>query len=110
MTRYRAIIHRDNLIDATVFHLVRKSEGEASDVALAIQDLAFVKTGENIPRACHVDDTHDIVQAIVDAAWEAGIRPHSYKDEASSIARIEFHLADMRALVFKVTPTKGQPK
>jgi len=83
--------------------LVRESDGTdgTSNVALAIQDLAFVKPGERIPEACNPLDTSGLVQAIINAAWDAGMRPHGHKDEASSITRIEDHLADMRRLVFK---------
>ncbi len=103
MTRYRAHIVNDPLIQANSLILLRRSEeAGVSDVALAITDLAFCKPGELIPRACHPKDTDDIVQAIINAAWDAGMRPDGYKDEASSITRIEDHLADMRRLVFKI--------
>ncbi len=102
MTRYRAHMNYDPTIMADRLIILRKSkESGVSDVALAITDQAFCKPGELIPSACHPSDAKDLVQAIVNAAWDAGIRAHQYTDESSSITRIEAHLADMQRLVFE---------
>lgn len=39
-------------------------------------------------------------QSLMTALWEAGVRPHDYKNANGEIQRIEAHLQDMRQLVF----------
>jgi hypothetical protein len=41
------------------------------------------------------------LQAALDHAWEAGLRPAGFNDTTNQVAAIKDHLADMRALVFK---------
>lgn len=43
-------------------------------------------------------------QELMDQLWSAGLRPTEGKGSAGSLAATERHLADMRALVFKMPP------
>lgn len=47
-----------------------------------------------------VDGT-TFLQAILDHAWEEGLRPAGFYDGPKELAAVRAHLADMRALVFK---------
>lgn len=49
-------------------------------------------------------DVTNFLKAIVEAAWEAGIRPDSMKDRQGEIGAVRYHLEDMRALVMRTTP------
>lgn len=42
----------------------------------------------------------EILQAILDAAWEQGLRPTGFKDIKNETTAIKKHLDDMRRLVF----------
>lgn len=43
----------------------------------------------------------DFLQAALDAAWAAGLRPKNYRDERpEQVKAMDNHLQDMRALVF----------
>ena len=42
----------------------------------------------------------DFAQAIMDAAWDAGLRPTGFADVKNETAAIRAHLTDMRQLVF----------
>lgn len=55
---------------------------------------------EPIPREAGFSH-RDLLQAIVTAAWEAGIRPAGYGDVRESITATKAHLDDMRKLAFK---------
>lgn len=48
-----------------------------------------------------VGDVTGFLQAIVNAAWDFGIRPEAMKDRAGELGATKAHLEDMRALVFK---------
>lgn len=65
--------------------------------------------GRILPRGAN---QRDLLQAIVDGAWEAGFRPSGYGDIRESLAAIDAHLQDMRALAFHATgvqpPTKAR--
>ncbi len=55
------------------------------------------------------EDLRDVLQAVVDAAWDEGIRPKQATDRATR-GDIERHLEDMRTIVlhkFGVTQTKS---
>jgi len=43
-------------------------------------------------------------QQFMDELWRVGLRPTEGTGSAGSLAATERHLADMRALVFKITP------
>lgn len=46
-------------------------------------------------RADHVDM---FLRVIVDAAWDAGVRPTKFKDFTNELAAVRYHLEDMRLL------------
>lgn len=77
--------------------------GPGSAMAFSITEDYEVSPGTEIPWACPMNVASDLVQAIMDAGWEAGIRPLGHADESSAIRRVEDHLADMRRLVFEAT-------
>ena len=49
-----------------------------------------------------LDGFTSFLQAVMDVAWERGVRPAGFdtKDPAGEIGAMRFHLEDMRALVF----------
>ncbi|KKL84524.1 hypothetical protein LCGC14_1963900 [marine sediment metagenome] len=40
----------------------------------------------------------DFLRAMMDAAWEIGLRPSGYEDHANELSAVRDHLADMRKL------------
>lgn len=55
-----------------------------------------------------IGDVTGFVQAIIDAAWDAGMRPSQYRDATQELGAVRYHLEDMRALAFK--PVQPQTK
>lgn len=51
------------------------------------------------------EDNRSLLQAIVDAAYESGIRPSRYNSYESEVGAIRYHLEDMRSLL-KLGPQK----
>lgn len=43
----------------------------------------------------------DLVQAILDAAWEAGFRPSGFSDIKNETAALREHLSDLRKIAFR---------
>lgn len=46
----------------------------------------------------------EILQSILDAAWEQGLRPTGFQDIKNETTAIKSHLDDMRRLVFACNP------
>lgn len=82
------------------------------------QTTCYTLLSEDIPegaerRACHIDtlemieDGNDygrqFLQALADAAWEAGIYPRQIKDKQDELTAVKYHLEDMRKIVFSGT-------
>lgn len=47
------------------------------------------------------EDFIDFLQALVDAAWDFGVRPKNAQDTGNELKATKYHLEDMRSLVFK---------
>lgn len=45
-----------------------------------------------------IKDGDGLLQAIMDAAWEAGMRPRGFKDHTNELTAVRYHLEDMRKL------------
>jgi hypothetical protein len=51
----------------------------------------------------------DLIQNIVNAAWERGFRPHGFSDVKNETTAIRSHLDDMRAIAFHKLGMKPKP-
>lgn len=90
-----------------VFLIRREADGtEAMVTGFALNTIPHhgVALGDDIKP---IMDGTNFLQSVMDAAWEAGIRPSGYKDTERSITAMDAHLQDMRRLVFE---TPDQPK
>jgi len=47
-----------------------------------------------------VGQADELIQAIVDRAWEAGFRPSGFSDVKNETAALRDHLADMKTIAF----------
>jgi hypothetical protein len=47
-----------------------------------------------------IAQSSELVQALMDRAWEAGFRPAGFSDVKNETAAIKGHLEDMRAIAF----------
>lgn len=52
----------------------------------------------------------EIAQAILDAAWDAGLRPNGFSDVKNETVAIRAHLNDMRCITFAKLNIKEPPK
>src|SRR5690242_8393622 len=43
----------------------------------------------------------DLIQAILDRAWESGFRPHGFSDIKNETSALRDHLSDLRKISFK---------
>jgi len=46
-------------------------------------------------------EAKEFCQAVMDAAWQEGMRPTGFTDIKNETTAIKYHLEDMRTLVFK---------
>ncbi len=53
--------------------------------------------GEPLPMV-PCEDAEGFMQAILDAAWEAGLRPEGFADHKNELTAVRYHLEDMRKL------------
>ncbi len=63
---------------------------------------ALVETREE--RLDNLGDVTGFLQAVVNAAWDHGIRPDAMTDRAGELGATKAHLEDMRTLVFERLP------
>lgn len=47
------------------------------------------------------DGMGSFLQAMLDCAWNAGMRPRGFKDHTNELAAVRYHLEDMRKLALK---------
>lgn len=90
--RHRLIIAQDNLTTigprdhkikiASDFVWTEREEGDLFDPS------------EGIGRA------DDLIQAVMDSAWEAGFRPRGFSDVKNETSALREHLADLKAIAF----------
>ena len=86
-------------------YVTAKTSGGGLAIALPVQ--MKVLSGDEVEaaagNACPVFDLRkDEAQQLMDELWRAGLRPSEGTGSAGSLAATERHLADMRALVFKL--------
>lgn len=62
--------------------------------------VAFNKDEKNINQPAPVVSGSELLQAIVNAAWEYGIRPAGFRDIKNETRALENHLIDMRTIAF----------
>lgn len=55
------------------------------------------------------EDGQEFLQAALDAAWDAGLRPAGYLDTRESMKATQAHLEDMRKLTFDLLETAKAP-
>lgn len=48
-----------------------------------------------------VGDVDNFLQAAMDAAWDAGMRPRNFKDRTDELSSVRYHLEDMRKMALK---------
>lgn len=71
----------------------------------AIQPVALIAYQWDDAPACPVamELTKEECQSLIDALWDAGIRPSAGQGSAGQLAAIQAHLSDTRSLLAKVT-------
>jgi hypothetical protein len=56
--------------------------------------------GESFDHGSGIGRADDLVQAIIDRAWEAGFRPAGFAEIKNETAAVREHLTDMRTIAF----------
>lgn len=111
----KAFIRADDYGRGVSLFLGQQRRGGGTDAVITIDrgmmTMEFVGQSEQgPPPLLRGDAAQDVVQAILDAAWSHGMRPTGVVGERGEIARLEGHLADMRAIAFGATKIKTKPE
>lgn len=82
--------------------LSRRGPGGHGCVVSIVNGFTFTETEEGLGADPleGIGNAGEIVQAILDAAWEAGFRPRGFSDVKNETTALRGHLEDMRALAF----------
>lgn len=75
------------------------TQGFALARNITFQEMDENTGGEVIPPLLQLKEAE--AQHLADALYEAGIRPSQAAGSAGQLAAVQFHLEDMRSLVFK---------
>lgn len=83
--------------------MTRRGPSGTGCVVEVVNGFTFVEPEES---DCHdpctdgIANADELLQKIMDAAWEAGFRPRGFADVKNETAALRGHLADMRAIAF----------
>lgn len=84
-------------------HMVREEPGRTLGV---VQELTFkniqegmiLTHGNGLLGDSSFEQTDDFLRAIMDVAWDAGLRPTGFEDHTNELKATRYHLEDMRLL------------
>ena len=77
------------------------AEGKISSIAQPVQFTMQERTPSTPILEPTFQFDSETANSLMNALWEAGLRPSGYKSPAGEVRRLEAHLEDMRTLVFK---------
>lgn len=118
-TRWKAFVENKPWSRARALHIHRAGSPPGStrtwpepDAVAIMHTPLFTTIGPGIPYAAEEpprafleghatpagDEVGDFLQAMLDAAWELGLRPAGYADHKNELAAVRDHLKDMRFL------------
>jgi hypothetical protein len=108
--KWNAAVFQDSFGSTHLLVSARRPDGvRVSVLPLQFKTVDFGAVSEPVlsetheERADNLGDVTNYLQAIVNAAWEHGIKPEAMKDHRGELGATKAHLEDMRALVFKGT-------
>lgn len=91
-----------NPLGITLYMVSTDPNGRRSFVTNFTMQTITDEVHEKVPRIeGHADEVFSLLQAFMDAAWDAGVRPKSYDEPQNELAAVRAHLEDMRCIVAK---------
>jgi hypothetical protein len=87
--------------EAVSIYIADDSDGIRRPVTLTMSVGEPIRIGETMPSPSW-DMTSIDAQNLIDALWEAGLRPHDGSGSGAQVEALKAHLSDMRAIVFKI--------
>jgi hypothetical protein len=97
----KATLYHDFLYDSEKLFVWNKREDGTVDEFNELLVTNHKHPGREKRPLIEGDQAKAFMQAICDAAFEAGIYPTKLHDRAEELKAVRFHLEDMRKLVFK---------
>ncbi len=81
-------------------HLYLMREDHLGRSFVTNMELETIAGGGVSPRPdwIEVGEAKDFLQAMLDCAWEAGMRPLNFSDHTNELTAVRYHLEDMRTL------------
>ncbi len=103
MSLWKAYLESQQWRDRRCLHLRRRDPMGGQVGIVQPFTTHIIKEGELMPESDGVlgefsQETDDFLRAIMDVAWDAGIRPTSFEDHANELKATRYHLEDMRVL------------
>jgi len=103
MSKWRVFVENKPWLGTKSLHLARE-ENDGSISVVTDLELTTIGPGKLLPNhdgilgQSHRGEVDDFLRAIMDAAWELGIRPTGFLDHTNELTAVRFHLEDMRKL------------
>ncbi len=96
---WKCYIHDEFMTDRRKVAMVNES-ADGRESYISSMEIKDIPDGE--PLTPFIDlrrhQTDDMLQAIIDAAWEHGIKPRQLEDASNELKATKYHLEDMRKL------------
>lgn len=77
----------------------KSGQGQIVKVAAGFNWIEHLE-GDQFDPADGIAHADELIQSIMDKAWEAGFRPRGFADIKNETAALREHLADMKAIAF----------
>lgn len=103
MSRWKAYLESQPWNMRRCLHIVREEQDRKLGVVQelgfeSIQEGMIATRGGGILGDSSLEEVDDFLRAIMDVAWDAGIRPTGVEDHTNELKATRFHLEDMRLL------------
>lgn len=102
---FKVVVHKDPLrFDTTDLLIVEYGSTPGERVFYGpMETFKPASRHAEIPPTLRIEDERmdALLQAIVDAAWERGLRPREIADQRSQVTAMTDHLNDLRRIAFK---------
>lgn len=97
--RTRVYLHPAWVMDDYRLYIVRDVESGKIELATGFSWEARME-GDAFGAAEGIGEASELVQKIMDAAWEKGFRPSGFTDIKNETAALRDHLGDLRQIAF----------
>jgi hypothetical protein len=97
MSKFKVFGRYDPMQDGYLVHIRYGERGHVEPFVITNIDQPNIRPSETIAAG---PDGLDFLRAVLNCAWELGLRPDGFEDSRESMKATSAHLSDMRTIAF----------